>query len=282
MPESLPNALQLHDPPTLTGATMVLAFTGWMDGGDVSTGTVERLIDQLDAREVGFIDPEEFYIYHMPGSMEIATLFRPHSRIKNGILREIELPVNTFHVAEATDLVLFTGQEPNLRWGAFGDCIFAGAEKLGVERIVFVGSFAGSVPHTREPRLYATVSNRAMLPRLRRSGVRPSDYEGPGSFTTYLMSQAKHRGIEMISLVAEIPAYIQGVNPLSIEAVTRRLAAILELPADLAELRSVSDAWEDQVTEAVDKDEELAEKIRELEEDYDDDLVRFESETEGE
>lgn len=260
---------------------MLLAFTGWMDGGDVSTGTVERLIEQLDAREVGFIDPEDFYIYHVPGSMEIATLFRPNTRIQRGVLREIDLPENTFHIAPDAELVLFTGQEPNLRWGAFGDCIFAAAERLGVERILFVGSFAGSVPHTREPRLYATVSNPALLPRLRRSGVRPSDYDGPGSFVTYLMSQAKHRGMEMISLVAEIPAYIQGTNPLSIEAVSRRLAAILELPADLAELRSVSDAWENQVTDAVDKDDELAEKIRELEAEYDDDLVKFEAETEA-
>lgn len=279
MPQSSPNldALQLHDPPALRRATMLLAFTGWMDGGDVSTGTVQRLIEQVEAREVGFIDPEDFYIYHMPGSMEIATLFRPHTRVKRGILRKIEMPENTFHVSPEPELVLFTGQEPNLRWGVFGDCIFAAAERLSVRRIVFVGSFAGSVPHTREPRLYATVSDRAMLPALRRSGVRPSDYDGPGSFAGYLMSQARHRGIEMISLVAEIPAYIQGANPLSIEAVTRRLAAILELPADLAELRSVSDAWENQVTQAVDKDDELAEKIRELETQYDDDLVKFES-----
>ena len=40
-------------------------------------------------------------------------------------------------------------------------------------------------------------------------------------------------GLEMTSLVAEIPGYLQGTNPLSIEAVTRRLTKILQLPLDL-------------------------------------------------
>ena len=36
-------------------------------------------------------------------------------------------------------------------------------------------------------------------------------------------------GLEMVSLVAEIPGYLQGRNPMCIEAVTRRLAKILRL-----------------------------------------------------
>ena len=46
----------------------------------------------------------------------------------------------------------------------------------------------------------------------------------------------------MVSLVAEIPGYLQGTNPLSIEAVTRRLAKILKLPLDLDSLRTASTA----------------------------------------
>ena len=40
-PEEL---LTFHKRPQLHKATMLLAFTGWMDGGDVSTGTVQRLV----------------------------------------------------------------------------------------------------------------------------------------------------------------------------------------------------------------------------------------------
>ena len=280
MPTPQTDALQWldtpnHPLPTLTDATMLLAFSGWMDGGDVSTGTVERFADELDAEEIGFIAPEEFYIYNFPGSMEVAALFRPTVQIRKGTIRDIDAPANDIYAAPAQNLVLFLGKEPNLKWATFGECIFKAAETLNVKRIIFVGSFAGSVPHTREPRLYATVSKKPILKTLRKYGVRPTDYEGPGSFVTYLMSQADRRGVEMISLAAEIPAYIQGTNPLSIEAVTRRIAAILDLPTDLAQLRNASDEWESQVTNAVESDEDLAEKIKKLEAEYDDDLLKF-------
>ena len=266
--------LRINECPMLSKGTMLLAFTGWMDGGDVSTGTVRTLItSQLEVRKVAHIDPEGFYIYNFPGSMEISALFRPHIKIEDGVVRSYDLPTNTFFCDEQKDLVLFIGREPNLNWETFGDCIFRFATTSGVKRILFVGSFGGTVPHTREPRLYATVSDPDLLSGLKTYGVRPSDYEGPGSFTSYLMTQVGDQGFDMVSLVAEIPAYLQGTNPICIEAVTRRLAPILGLKANLAELRGASDEWESKVSDTVNKDEELAEKIRELEKQYDDDLV---------
>jgi hypothetical protein len=61
-----------------------------------------------------------------------------------------------------------------------------------------------------------------------------------------------------------------------IEAVTRRLAKILRLPLDLGPLRAASTEWEMGVSTAIEKDDELAEKVRELEEAYDNDLLQRE------
>ena len=80
----------------------------------------------------------------------------------------------------------------------------------------------------------------------------------------------------MASLVAEIPGYLHGINPMSIEAVTRRLAKILKLSLDLDALRVASTQWELEVTAAVEQNEELATKIRELEEQYDNELLQLE------
>jgi proteasome assembly chaperone (PAC2) family protein len=77
----------------------------------------------------------------------------------------------------------------------------------------------------------------------------------------------------MLSIAAEIPGYLQGTNPLSIEAVTRRLSRILNVPVNLAKLREASNEWEVQVSEAVEKDDELAATVRKLEEEYDNDLI---------
>lgn len=267
------DSLQIRECPKLQQATLVLAFSGWMDGGDVSTGTVERLIDLLSPDPIATIDPEPYYIYNFPGSMEITALFRPHIRIEDGLVTSVDMPINTFYCHASDNLVLFNGKEPNLRWQAFGGCIFRFAQAAGVKRILFVGSFGGSVPHTREPRLYVTCSDAVLLKEMEQFGVRRSEYEGPGSFTSYLMTQAKSTGLEMVSLVAEIPSYLHGPNPLSIEAVTRRLAKILKLPLDLDSLRAASTEWELEVSSAVEEDNKLAETVRELEEQYDNDLL---------
>jgi proteasome assembly chaperone (PAC2) family protein len=270
--------LRMRRHPALENATLVLAFSGWMDGGDVSTGTVERLVDLLEAKPFAEIDSEPFYIYNFPGSMEITALFRPHIEIEDGLVKSFDMPTNTFYFHEPANLVLFLGKEPNLNWREFSECIFHLAETVGIRRIVFVGSFGGSVPHTREPRLYVTCSDARLLSRMEKYGVRRTGYEGPGSFTSYLMTKASAEGLEMVSLVAEIPGYLQGTNPQSIEAVTRRLAKILKLPLDLDSLRAASTQWELQVSIAVEENEELAETVRKLEEQYDDELLEQDAE----
>jgi len=271
--DTLSELVQIRRLPRLQGATLVLAFSGWMDGGDVSTGTVERLVKLLRAEPFAQIDPEPFYIFNLPGSMEVAALFRPHIKIEDGLVRAIEFPQNTFYVHEPAELALFVGKEPNLNWRKFGECVFGLARRVGVERIVFVGSFGGAVPHTREPRLYVTCSDAEMLGEMEQYGLRRTGYEGPGSFTSYVLTQAQEAGLRMVSLVAEIPGYLQCTNPASIEAVTRRLAKILKLPLQLDALRSASTAWELEVSNAVEQNEELARTVRKLEEEYDNELL---------
>ena len=88
--------VRYRDCPTLEKGTLVLAFAGWMDGGDVSTGTVRRLVDLLDATPIAEIDAEPFSIYNVPGPMEIAALFRPRIEIEDGLVKSVEMPTNTF------------------------------------------------------------------------------------------------------------------------------------------------------------------------------------------
>jgi proteasome assembly chaperone (PAC2) family protein len=261
--------------PRLDHGTLVLAFSGWMDGGDVSTGTVERLIELTSAEQFAEIDPEPFFIYNFPGSMEVAALFRPDVEIAGGLVKTLRMPSNRFFCHASGNLVLFVGKEPNMHWRLFGDAIFSLARSVGIARIVFVGSYGGSVPHTREPRLYVTCSEPQMLPEMQQYGVRLTEYQGPGSFTSYLMSRAPSADVEMVSLVAEIPSYLQGRNPASIAAVTRRLAKILNLRVELDSLRAASTRWELEVTSAVEEDEELTEEVRRLEASYDEELLEL-------
>lgn len=259
--------------PELDGGTLLLSFSGWMDGGDASTGTVSRLIRLLDAEQVAGIDPEPYYIFNIPGSMELSAQFRPHIDIEEGLVKSIDMPTNEFYHAQSANLLLFKGKEPNLKWRTFGDCIFEVARRCNVSRLMFVGSFGGTVPHTREPRMYVTCSDEKLHAEMAPYGMRRTGYEGPGSFMTYVMSRAPDEGLDMVSLVAEIPGYLQGTNPFCIEAITRRLAAILKLSPDMDELRTASNEWEQEISSIIEENDEMARKILELEDDYDRDLL---------
>src|SRR3954452_8537057 len=222
-------SLTIQNMPRLTDGTMLLALTGWMDGGLVSTGTVRHLMQGRDLTAVGRIEPGGFNIDNFPGDMQTAAAFRPEVKHEGGLVTHFEMESNEFTAAPRADLAFFLGREPNIDWPGFADCIFDVCERIGIKRIIFMGSFGGTVPHTREPRLFGSVSHRALLPLLDQHGIRPSDYEGPASFASYLLHRAPRQGVEMLSIAAEIPGYLQGANPLSIEAVTRRLGRILQL-----------------------------------------------------
>jgi proteasome assembly chaperone (PAC2) family protein len=204
--------------------------------------------------------------------MEVSALFRPHTTIEDGLITALQPPENTLFCDEQCQLIMFRGREPNLNWSEFADCIFAFASEAGVSSLYFVGSVGGAVPHTREPRLMSTVSDKRLKPALEQFGITFTNYEGPASFSTHLLTHAQSHGFTMASLVAEIPAYVQGSNPKSIEAVVRKLAAILGIHVDLGELRTLSAAWEDRLNEALEQKPDLAQYIHKLEEDYDNEV----------
>ena len=77
----------------------------------------------------------------------------------------------------------------------------------------------------------------------------------------------------MLSISVEIPSYLEGTNPISIEAVARRMSTALNITVDYDELRKASSEWEVQVTDAIEKDKKLAKNIRKLEDQYDSELV---------
>ncbi len=268
--------LKIFKRPKFRNPRLLLGLSGWMDGGDVSTGTVKCLIDKLGTERFAEISSEGFYIYSFPGSMEITALFRPRTTIKDGLIKTYEVPKNEFFYSENSNLILFLGKEPNLQWAEFADCIFSMCKEFGVNQIYFIGSIAGLVPHTREPWLFCSVSDAELKETLRHYGVKFTDYEGPASFITYLMANCNAQDISMASLVATVPAYVQGQNPRCIEAMTRRLGGILELHIELDDLMTISDDFEKRLTEAVQEQPELVGIINKLEEDYDNEI--FDSE----
>jgi predicted ATP-grasp superfamily ATP-dependent carboligase len=261
--------LNIEHEPSLIRPSMILGFTGWMDGGEVSTGTVQYLVNRLGATRFATIEPGGFYLYNFPGTMEFSALFRPHTKIENGLIHELEEPSNVFYSDGVNNLIFFLGKEPNLAWSDYAGAILEVCSRYGVQRMVFIGSVSGLTPHTRQPRFSCVISEERIKSCLEGMPIVLTDYTGPASIITYLSIQARKRGIEMLSLVAEIPAYLQGYNPRCVEAAIRCLSGIVGLHVEVEDLQELGDEFEKKVNEALQGQPDLLEKIQKLETDYD-------------
>ena len=251
---------------------MILGFTGWMDGGDVSIGTIEYLVDKLNAQKLAEIDPQDSCIYSFPGSMEASSLFRPHTRIKDGLITAFEHPQNTFFFDQKNNLIFLRGREPNFNWTRYAQSIFSLASEFNVTMIYFVGSVAGLVPHTRQARLFGSVSHESLKAGFEQYGIRFTNYEGPASISAYLTSLARQRGFGMANIVAEIPPYVQGRNIRCIETVVKKLGTILGVQVNTEELTILGDELEKKLSTIIETRPELLGHIKKLEEDYDRDV----------
>jgi len=248
---------------------MVIGFSGWMDGGDVSTGTIQYLRFKLQVKKFAEINAQKFYLFNFPGAMLETSQFRPYTKIQNGLITDFQYPQNEFFYDEKNNLILFSGKEPNINWDEYANCIFKIAQEFGVKKINFVGSVAGPTPHTRGIRISCSVSGEKQKAELKESGIRFSNYQGPASLTTLLTRLSQEKGIEMINFVAEIPIYIQTRNPKGIKAVTEKLIQLLKIDIDLTDLSVKSTHFEKKIDKLVHKQPLLAAQIKKLEENYD-------------
>ena len=203
-------------------------------------------------------------------------MFRPHVNLADGFIEDYREPANIFYGDPANRLILFVGKEPHLRWQEFTELFFQFARQAHVQEIYFIGSFAGLVPHSREPKLSGSVSSQGARDKMAHYHLRFSDYQGPASITTYMLQIAQKKQINMTNLVAEIPAYIEGRNPRCIEAMMRRAVALLGIDLNLDDLRLAADEFERRINEVVAERDDLAEHIHKLEEIYDQELFNTE------
>lgn len=255
--------------PPLKDARMLIGLSGWMDGGNVSTGTVGYIMRRLASEKFAEINPRKFYVLSFPGTMRETAHFRPHCRIENGIPASFQYPRNHFFYNEDHNLILFVGKEPNLHWNEYAKFILRIAEKCGVRKIYFAEGVKGSVPHTRDPRLSCYTSSMEEKKKMESLNVGTMNYEGPASITALLTRLSAEKGIDMTNLIVEIPAYLEGRNPKGIREAVRIILRRLGVNIDLEELSEEAQNFEKKVERLLTGDPELSENVKELEKLYD-------------
>jgi predicted ATP-grasp superfamily ATP-dependent carboligase len=255
-------AIVWHHRPELNEPTLIVAFEGWNDAGDAASFAARFLAKGWDAEPFASIDPEEFYNF---------TEARPHVRLDDDLNREIIWPENDFYAAPESDVAVFVGTEPHLRWKTFSRQIIEVARALDTRLVVTLGALLAEVAHSRPVSIVGTTSDPGVAERL---GLRPSSYQGPTGIVGVLHDECRKADLASASLWAAVPAYIpSSPSPKAALALVERCSALLALPVATTELEIATASYERQVTELVQEDEATAAYVAGLEQRSDDDTL---------
>jgi proteasome assembly chaperone (PAC2) family protein len=244
--------------PSLERPVLVAAFRGWNDGGQGATLAGGYLARVWEAERFADIDPEGFVDFQSN---------RPLVSLDEGLTRTIEWPENAFYHARIPgserDAILLLGVEPSLRWRTFAGLVVGLAREVGCDLVVTLGSLLADVPHTRAAPVTGAASDPALVESL---GLQHSRYEGPTGIVGVLQDACRDAGIPAASLWAAVPHYVSlAPSPRAARALCDRLASLLGVEIDTAELAEAEEAYSEQVTEAVSSDADTAAYVEELE-----------------
>jgi len=192
---------------------------------------------------------------------------RPLVEMSDGGTRRLVWPATRAHalIREDADhdLVVITGDEPNMRWKTYTRSIGALLMDADVEFVVSMSSFIGQVAHTRPVPLVGVATDPALVER---HGLIPSRYEGPTGIVAVMLEACREVGIPALSVWAATPHYLAAnPNPMAMLALLDKASEVMEVPIDTSELASVATEFERRVNEAMAENDEFVGYVRRLE-----------------
>ncbi len=248
---------KIADESSTKAPIMVLAFAGWNDAGGASTWAIRSLIEKTIATEILTFDSEDYYDF----SRE-----RPTVHL-DGESRFLSWPKNTISLSDDGSLLLMEGIEPQLNWRTFTQNILAEAQKHNVSMIITLGSLLAEVPHSRPVLIHGVSENTEINKSF---GLQTSSYEGPTGIIGVINQLSTDAGIPNMSFWATVPNYVAGAeSPKAALALIERLKATLNLSLNTTDLEIASSAYERQINQIIEGDEDTSKYVDELEDNYD-------------
>jgi proteasome assembly chaperone (PAC2) family protein len=246
--------VELVREPVLEAPVLVAALTGWVDAGAAGTTCAEHLArgGELVAR----FDADALYDFRSQ---------RPVLDIVDGAMKELTWPELTVrHVRVGPrDVLVLSGQEPDLSWQRFAREVLELALRLGVVGSVCVGAIPAAVPHTRPTPVLATASRRDLLEegdRLPGGLLRV-----PGSAVNLVELVLGAHGIPSVGFWAQVPHYVTVPYPAAAVALVERVARFLGVPVPIEDLVEAARRQREQLDQAMAERPEMAAHVRRLE-----------------
>jgi proteasome assembly chaperone (PAC2) family protein len=248
--------LEVEEWPALREPVMLVALTGWVDGGLAGTGTLAAVAEALDA-------PQKFATIDLSDLLDLQQT-RPSVTLVDGVTRAIEWPSIDLVAGNAgTDVVIVAGPEPSVRWRDVCGELVGVAQRLGVRMAVTLGGMPAPVSHRRPVPVLATASSHSVAQEV---GALRADYVGPTGAQTVLQVALADAGIRSVGLWAQVPHYVAATpSPPAIRAMLERLRDVAGLTVDLRELDQQSDEYLERVEEGLSERPDVADMVRQLE-----------------
>jgi len=255
--------------PALEGVgdlTMVLVLDGFLDAGNAAAHAARHLAD-LHAGPTGpgpvvaTFDVDQFHDYR--ARRPAMTFTRDHYEDYDAP----RLVVRVLRDTGGTPYLLLHGPEPDNRWEAFARAVREVVERLGVTRVVAMGSVPMAVPHTRP----LTITPHANRPELL---VGSSPWRGelriPSSMQSLLELRLGEWGHDMLGFVAHIPHYLAQLDyPQAAAALLEQVELAGRLTVDLTDLHAAAREREAEIEAYLVEHAEVAEVVTALEQQYD-------------
>ena len=185
---------------------MIAGWQQWADAGAVSSELPRYLIRHAQARLIGHITSDPFYIFQVPGTHGF---LRPEIKMEDGYRRSLTKHSNEMYYAgdERRGLIIFMGEEPHINAERYAEAFFNVATELGVRRVCALGGVYGAMPYDKDREMSCSYSLPRMKDELTEYAVRFSNYEGGVSLGSYLTDRAEQVGMEYFTFYAFVPAY---------------------------------------------------------------------------
>lgn len=225
-------------------------IASWPGIGNIGIIAINTLRGQLDAEELGEIEPWDFFY---PKSVSI----------NSGVLEDLSFPFNKFYykILKTRDLIFFVGEEQpsegervyaeGRKAYQMANLVLDVAERFGCRRIYTSGAAVSFAHHEIKPRVWTVTSSHSITREIKTydNTILMSDIEGKserGSITGLnglLIGLAKKRGFDSVCLMGEIPDYLSGVPfpyPRASRSILELFGKILGIKIDYSPLDEMS------------------------------------------
>lgn len=243
------------------GPVMIHALEGFSDAGHTIRLAAQHLKNTLDTELVASFAIDELLDYR--SRRPLMTFKTDHFTS----YEDPELNLYALHDSVGTPFLLLTGLEPDLRWERFVTAVRLLAERLGVRRVIGLGTIPMAVPHTRPITLTAHSSDKELI-----ADHQPwvGEVHVPASVSNLLEFRMAQHGHEAVGFTVHVPHYLaQTAYPPAAEALLAEVARSGSLEIPLDELAKAGAEVLTKINEQVEGSAEVAQVVTALERQYD-------------